>query len=381
MDYKRSRMEKLQQASKEASSERRDLTYEERMKILRPKMIIMVQAQEETTIEMDGSPILQYRLTDSSGDTVVVPPKAIVKMEDFYIVRTITPSGRGSRAIYGDAVQSRRLYQQIMKQQEPNRSITDGYGFACHIINMSIDKHGRSHPRRESEVYRKDLEMWETVRKYNARAKMASVALVRIVNRKITMYVTPNNTLSGKVVIPKSVEIVKPYTMTRVADKITDVIYQSSSPIPDGFLSYAPIERIEITGNPKKIGKNAFMMCNQLKYINIPASVKKIEQGAFANSSIQNIKFNGPLMYLGPGAFYGCRNLESLILPNGLSKVPRNLISGCYSLKELFIPKSVTKIETLEIPDYPRLTIVMSKRCYDNSIEVFRHTRVNIKTY
>ena len=70
------------------------------------------------------------------------------------------------------------------------------------------------------------------------------------------------------------------------------------------------------------VGEDAFMDCEHLAALSLPAGVTSI----------------------GNGAFYDCESLKSLALPEGLTSVGDDLFSGCVSLTSLTIPKNVSSI-------------------------------------
>lgn len=80
------------------------------------------------------------------------------------------------------------------------------------------------------------------------------------------------------------------------------------------------IESVPVTS----IGMSAFDMCEKLKSINIPDSVKKI----------------------GVHAFSGCKSLTSIEIPNSVTFIGCGAFSNCISLTSITIPDSVTSIGT-----------------------------------
>ena len=90
---------------------------------------------------------------------------------------------------------------------------------------------------------------------------------------------------------------------------------------------------LESTGS---YGGNSFADCYNLKEVEIPANITKIDNSTF----------------------YNCTSLEKVVLHEGLKFIGQNSFMRCVSLKELTIPSSVeylggdcfTEIETLIIP-------------------------------
>ena len=72
---------------------------------------------------------------------------------------------------------------------------------------------------------------------------------------------------------------------------------------------------------------------------------------------------NTPVCVIDTNAFYKCRYIEKLILPDGLNEIRDNIFNGCDNLKEVVIPKSVTKIGQDAFPHNKGIVLY----CYGNS--------------
>jgi hypothetical protein len=92
-----------------------------------------------------------------------------------------------------------------------------------------------------------------------------------------------------------------------------------------------------------EIGENAFACNLSLESVpSIPASVKKIAEGAFGEcTSLKEAFIPGSVQEIGNFVFYGCTKLESVHLSQGIEKLGHNLFTNCKNLAELFIPASV----------------------------------------
>ena len=133
-----------------------------------------------------------------------------------------------------------------------------------------------------------------------------------------------------------------------------------------------------------EIGVDAFYECAKLTEVTFPESVKRIADGAFAESSLQKAVLPEGLDSLGSGAFYGCIYLtdialpaslqtlgagalsccamESIRVPDAIKNLPDECFSGCLNLKEIQLPADVksfgwmcfadcNSLESFEIPD------------------------------
>lgn len=92
-----------------------------------------------------------------------------------------------------------------------------------------------------------------------------------------------------------------------------------------------------------EIGEHAFACNLSLESVpSIPASVKKIAEGAFWEcTSLKEAFIPGSVQEIGEFVFYGCTKLESVHLSQGIEKLGHNLFTNCKNLAELFIPASV----------------------------------------
>ena len=92
-----------------------------------------------------------------------------------------------------------------------------------------------------------------------------------------------------------------------------------------------------------EIGESAFAYNSSLESLpSIPASVKKIAEGAFKGcTSLKEAFIPGSVQEIGNFVFYGCTKLESVHLSQGIEKLGHNLFTNCKNLAELFIPASV----------------------------------------
>ena len=113
-----------------------------------------------------------------------------------------------------------------------------------------------------------------------------------------------------------------------------------------------------------EIGPNAFSKCTDLKAVDMSKStVKKIDEGAFNGCySLKEITLPKTLESIGNGAFYYCGGLTELELPDSLTELGEFAFGYCMSLKELRIPKQITalpkgtffrtlELQRVELPD------------------------------
>lgn len=93
------------------------------------------------------------------------------------------------------------------------------------------------------------------------------------------------------------------------------------------------------------IKEGAFKDKTQIKYVNLPDSIKTIEKDAFSGcSSIEKLTMSESAEEIGDSAFAACISLTEVSLPDGLKTIGASAFSGCSAITSIEIPNSVTKI-------------------------------------
>ena len=101
--------------------------------------------------------------------------------------------------------------------------------------------------------------------------------------------------------------------------EITDNVRANANPAD--MLKYSP-EAITFDGNITSISDGAFLFCEALTAIEIPATVKTIGDNAFSYcTNLTSVTFNEGLESIGARAFMHCRNLEMLSLPSTITHI------------------------------------------------------------
>lgn len=96
----------------------------------------------------------------------------------------------------------------------------------------------------------------------------------------------------------------------------------------------------------EKIGSGAFYWCSNLTEINLPSSLKEIEDYAFYYcNQVYNMNIPDSVISIGASAFEGMEGLISIHLPNQLAVLEASLFESCPLLQEVNIPESVQVIK------------------------------------
>ena len=130
------------------------------------------------------------------------------------------------------------------------------------------------------------------------------------------------------------------------------------------------------------IGNYAFYGCSSLKEVQLPQRITTLADYTFQNSGITEITVPEGVKSLGSGVFQNCDSLVSVSLPKTLKTMGTNVFNGCQlletvsipdytittiptktfyecgALKDMVIPKGVTKINALAFGNSPALTSV-----------------------
>lgn len=136
------------------------------------------------------------------------------------------------------------------------------------------------------------------------------------------------------------------------------------------------VVHVNLPNGLTNIGNSAFKECNNLKSLDIPNSVTRIEGQAFEMSGLTSINIPNSVTSLGGCTFFYCFNLRSIELPNslismngcdfyyctsltsviignGLSVIPNQSFEGCTNLQSVTIGSCLTQIDQYAFKDCP----------------------------
>lgn len=153
-----------------------------------------------------------------------------------------------------------------------------------------------------------------------------------------------------------------------------------------GFAAFEHCKLSEIhmpeDGQLLSIGYRTFFQCNELKSIEIPASVHSIESYAFAyceNLESVYISSNSQLNGIYKNAFYNCSKLCDILIPEMLQEIGDYAFYGCTELKNIqFAKNSNLKIIGDHAFEYAGLTdFVMADALLDIGNYAFCGAKLN----
>lgn len=129
-----------------------------------------------------------------------------------------------------------------------------------------------------------------------------------------------------------------------------------------------------------RIGSHAFSLTDKLAEVNMPGSVRYIDEGAFAGCTLlQRLSLSPALEEIGDWAFYDCGelmlpplpaslkklgryafdknySLESIVIPDGVRLLPEGLFRECKNLTSVQLPEGLTTVDPMAFQDCESLT-------------------------
>ena len=108
-----------------------------------------------------------------------------------------------------------------------------------------------------------------------------------------------------------------------------------------------------IDGLPvRKINEAAFIECNKLKSVRIPATVREIGNRAFVDCLLlTNIVFEAGVSRIGDCAFSNCVSLAEIRFPKTLSRLGARCFHGCISLGDVYFEGNAPRLTVSDMAD------------------------------
>ena len=131
-------------------------------------------------------------------------------------------------------------------------------------------------------------------------------------------------------------------------DLITTVIIENgvTSIGDDAFYSCDALTSITIPDSVTSIGGNAFGYCAALTSITIPDSVTNIGDNAFYKTPwFESQKENNTFVIVNGILIDGEKCVGDVVIPDGVTRIKKNVFSGCDTLTSITLPYGVTCIE------------------------------------
>lgn len=103
----------------------------------------------------------------------------------------------------------------------------------------------------------------------------------------------------------------------------------------DLFKGHNEIRSVSIPDTVTEIGGFVFDGCNNLKHVELPASLESMWQYAFARCGVENITLPDRYSQIIPFTFLDCKSLQQVVCGSGMKKIYAHAFRGCDSLTDL----------------------------------------------
>lgn len=107
------------------------------------------------------------------------------------------------------------------------------------------------------------------------------------------------------------------------------------------------VANYEIPEGTVELSPAAFFLCNELKSIKFPSTLKQIGMLSFGHCvKLHEVTVPNNITDLGYFAFYNCTGLEKAIIKADITELKRYMFSRCTALKEVSLPSTIEHIGT-----------------------------------
>ena len=142
--------------------------------------------------------------------------------------------------------------------------------------------------------------------------------------------------------------------------------------IPSGYHFGSVLPKTYSIGNMDTIGSYAFAYMTGLDTLDI-SSVRYIGDHAFYMSSIKTIEIPGSVKEIQPYTF-ASSELVNVVINEGTTTILNEAFSHCYTLKDMWLPKSLTNVATSAFWGCTRLENIY----YNSTINDFYNLNITI---
>ena len=193
-----------------------------------------------------------------------------------------------------------------------------------------------------------------------------------------------DNVKITEIVIPDTVTVIGAQAFRECSALKTITLPSGLTETPEYcFRECTALETVYLPSGLTKLGSSTFYNCKNLKNIDLPNSLKIIGSDAFEYCiSLEEIEIPNSISRIYGGAFDDCKSLRKFVIPEGIevimhhnsvmssfnqtnpntpvmafayggtSELNYGLFNDCDNLRELYFPKSLTRIDKCELSSY-----------------------------
>lgn len=225
-----------------------------------------------------------------------------------------------------------------------------------------------------AQIFEKDSYKYSVISEIDKTVKISALDYRPSGDIRIPDEVNYNNTIYIVATIADSAflyrsglkSVIIPSTVTKIGSlafggcqSLTSIIIPESVEEIGNNAFGACIELCEIVlpSKVKKIERGTFFNCYKLSNISLSSGLKEIEHSAFAYcKSLETIELPEGLQIL--SGFYECEALKSITLPATLEKIDDGAFVGCIKLASITIPENVNHIGDFAFAGCKELTSI-----------------------
>lgn len=200
--------------------------------------------------------------------------------------------------------------------------------------------------------------VWKNFRNINQKESLLHCfevdgILYRIISEKTLEVMNKGTEYSGDINIPSKIEYNEvEYEVSSLGEAFKGCSELTSISIPQSvhsllnncFKGCSKLKEVIFNGTLEEISAGAFQNCTSLFKIQIPETIKYIRNNAFNGcSKLEEFMCPALLEFIGESAFENCTSLKKISLNSKISIIPQKCFAGCSNLKSVSPLNSIKK--------------------------------------
>ena len=179
----------------------------------------------------------------------------------------------------------------------------------------------------------------------NSMTSLITIDMSGLVMNNIPNSFFKNNKILSRVVLPDSATIVGNEAF-RDCSRLKEVVLPDTLQQIGNYAFYqTSLKNVTLPESLTSMGSYVFYNCDNLRSINIPSRVKRLENNLFDDCLLlQSVTFSDSLNYIGTYAFRNCPSLTSVVLPDAITQIETQAFYGCSSLASVTLPQNLLSI-------------------------------------